>query len=383
VDPRTRQLADRLRPGEIAVIDHIDLDRGAAEALVAARPAAVVNVAPSMSGRFPALGAGVVVDAGIPLLDQVGVELFTLVPDGAEVRLHGPTLYVGDHELSSGVLQSPQSVAEATTAARRGLTVQLQAFTACRVGDPQPRACAAARRQRGPGAEDPARRPAGRRGDTRPDRGGRSSRRCAASSRTASPCSSASRPGADVIRAVGLAPQVIVGDFDRVSDAALQSGAELVLHSRHTTRPPGEVRAERLVVATTPFPYAGRSEDAALLLADQGDASVIVLVGGSEGLVAALDAGRTAMASTFLTRLEVSGRLVSANSVAALHRRAAPRRLIGVMLVCQALALGAAVNAAGGPSQAWERTSDSVTSGVTRASDSVTGALDDVLAKVG
>jgi uncharacterized membrane-anchored protein len=180
-----------------------------------------------------------------------------------------------------------------------------------------------------------------------------------------------------------LAPQVIVGDFDRVSDAALQSGAELVLHSRHTTRPPGEVRAERLVVATTPFPLRRAQRGRRTAARRPGDASVIVLVGGSEGLVAALDAGRTAMASTFLTRLEVSGRLVSANSVAALHRRAAPRRLIGVMLVCQALALGAAVNAAGGPSQAWERTSDSVTSGVTRASDSVTGALDDVLAKVG
>jgi hypothetical protein len=79
----------------------------------------------------------------------------------------------------------------------------------------------------------------------------------------------------------------------------------------------------------------------------------------------------------------VAGRLVSANSVAALHRRAAPRRLIAVMLVCQAVALGAAVNAAGGPSQAWERTSDSFTSSVTRVSDSFSGALDDVLAKVG
>ena len=375
VDASTRRLASRVRPGEIAVIDHVDLDRGAAEALVAARPAAVLNVKPSMSGRFPALGAGVLVNAGIPLLDECGTELLTHVSDGEPVRLDGDVLHVGEHTVASGVLQTPQSVERATAAARRGLDVQLEAFTAA--------ASEILRREHallldGSGAPPLTTPIAGRpvvvvaEGPA----GGDHLTALKGFLKDRKPVLIGVETGADVIRAAGLRPDIVVGDFDRVSDATLQSGAELVLHSRHTTRPAGELRAQRLVVATTPFPYAGRSEDAALLLADAAEASVIVLAGSSEGLVAALDAGRTAMASTFLTRLEVSGRLVSAASVTALHRRGAPRRMIAALLACQLVAFGAAVAAAGGPAEAWDKVTDRIESSVSSTSQSVTGAVD-------
>jgi uncharacterized membrane-anchored protein len=133
-----------------------------------------------------------------------------------------------------------------------------------------------------------------------------------------------------------------------------------VLHTRGATRPAGAERAERLAVATTPFPYTGRSDDAALLLAHRGNASLIVVAGGSDGLVAALDAGRTAMASTFLTRLEVGGRLTSAASVAQVYRPRPGRALVGAVLACQALALGTAIGSAGGPADAWDAIGSSV-----------------------
>ena len=69
LDRRTKNLTKRLHPGDIAVIDHLDLDRVSAEALVACRAAAVLNVAPSISGRYPNLGPEILVEAGIPLLD--------------------------------------------------------------------------------------------------------------------------------------------------------------------------------------------------------------------------------------------------------------------------------------------------------------------------
>jgi uncharacterized membrane-anchored protein len=130
VDVRTRQLAQRLRPGDIAVIDHRDLDQGAAEALVAARPAAVVNAASSISGRFPALGARALVDAGVPLVDGVGPQLLTQVSDGAAVRLDGDVLHIDDRASVTGVLQTRERVERAMAAARTGLDVQLEAVTA-------------------------------------------------------------------------------------------------------------------------------------------------------------------------------------------------------------------------------------------------------------
>src|SRR5665647_2566128 len=79
VDSRTKSLTKRLRPGEIAVIDHLDLDRVSAEALAACRPAAVLNAARSTSGRYPNLGPGILLEAGIPLIDDLGPDVMTIL----------------------------------------------------------------------------------------------------------------------------------------------------------------------------------------------------------------------------------------------------------------------------------------------------------------
>src|SRR4249919_2800147 len=86
VDRRTKDLTKRLRPGDIAIIDHQDLDRVSAEALVACRPAAVVNAATSISGRYPNLGPEILMAAGIPLLDSAGPDVMA-IKDGTELVL--------------------------------------------------------------------------------------------------------------------------------------------------------------------------------------------------------------------------------------------------------------------------------------------------------
>ena len=91
LDKRTKDLTKRLRPGDIAIIDHIDLDRVSAEALVACQVAAVVNVAPSISGRYPNLGPEVLLAAGVPVIDDVGPDVFSQVRDGDRVRVYGDT----------------------------------------------------------------------------------------------------------------------------------------------------------------------------------------------------------------------------------------------------------------------------------------------------
>jgi uncharacterized membrane-anchored protein len=126
VDRHTGALLRRLRPGDVVVLDQLDLDRATADALVAADVAAVVNAAPSISGRFPNLGPRILVDAGIPLVDAVGAEVLHAVKDGAPVRLHEGVLYAGEQVLAEGVAQTADSVADALVEAKSGLTHQLR-----------------------------------------------------------------------------------------------------------------------------------------------------------------------------------------------------------------------------------------------------------------
>src|SRR5215475_6981755 len=128
VDRRTKRLAGRLRPGDIAVIDHVDLDRVAAESLVAAQVAAVLNAKPSISGRYPNLGPELLVAAGVPLVDDLGEDIFQAVRDGDVVTVEDNTILIDGAEVAYGVRQDAGSVAKAMAGAREGLSVQLEAF---------------------------------------------------------------------------------------------------------------------------------------------------------------------------------------------------------------------------------------------------------------
>src|SRR5690606_13839931 len=130
LDRRTKRLAGRLRPGDIAVIDHVDLGRVAADSLVAAGVAAVLNAQPSVSGRYPNLGPQVLIEAGIPLIDNLGEAVFQHLREGDTVRIQGDTVYVGDTAIAQGTRQDAESVAKAMADAREGLSVQLEAFAA-------------------------------------------------------------------------------------------------------------------------------------------------------------------------------------------------------------------------------------------------------------
>jgi uncharacterized membrane-anchored protein len=108
LDRRTKNLTKRLQPGEIAIIDHEDLDQVSVDALLARQVAAVVNAAPSITGRYPTLGPERLLGAGVPLVDNVGPELFARVAEGMLVRLEGDTLYAGDQVVAKGTLQKPE-----------------------------------------------------------------------------------------------------------------------------------------------------------------------------------------------------------------------------------------------------------------------------------
>ena len=352
LDRRTKNLTKRLKPGEIAVIDHVDLDRVSAEALVDCKVAAVVNVADSISGRYPNLGPEILVEAGIPLVDGVGREVFSVLHEGERVRLHGGSLYRGEEVVAKGVTQDSQTVAELMDEARSGLSSQLEAFTA--------NTLEYLRRERdllldGVGVPEIHTPMDGKhvlivvRGyDYREDLVALRSY-----IREYRPVLIGVDGGADALVENGYAPDLIVGDMDSVKDDTLKSGAEVVVHAYRDGRAPGSERLERLGVDSIEFPATGTSEDVAMLLADSKGASLIVAVGTHNSLVEFLDKGRSGMASTFITRLRVGAKLVDAKGVGRLYRSRVSTLQVVALIAAGLFALGVAMVAIGADDVLW------------------------------
>ena len=319
MDKRTKNLTKRLRSGDIAVIDHTDLDRVSAEALIQHEVAAVVNAAVSISGRYPNMGPQLLLEAGIPLVDDVGPDLFEHVKEGQPVRLDGGTLYDGDEVLAKGTVQDADSVRSAMAAAKAGLADQLKAFAANTIEyisrdsemlieggirPPELRTAVEGKHvlviARGYRHRD----------DLHALR---------AYIREFKPVMVAVDGGADALIEAGYQPDAILGDMDSVSDEALCCGAELVVHAYPDGRAPGLARVRDLGLDAVTLPAPGTSEDVALLVADARGASLIAVVGTHHTLEEFLDKGRPGMSSTFITHLRVGSKLVNARGVHQLY----------------------------------------------------------------
>ncbi|WP_337063267.1 putative cytokinetic ring protein SteA [Kineococcus sp. G2] len=342
VDRRTKTLTKRLRSGEIAVIDHLDLDRVSAEALVACGPAAVVNASASTSGRYPNLGPEILVEAGVPVLDAVGTEVMTAVAEGSRLQLVGDELRSGEEVVARGRRLTPELVAADMEAARAGLSLQLEAFAA--------NTMEYLRRERellldGVGVPDVRTRLEGRHAliVVRGYHYKEDLVTLRSYVREYKPVLIGVDGGADAILEAGWRPDMIVGDMDSVSDAALRSGAEVVVHAYRDGRAPGLERVRGLGIDAVVFPATGTSEDVAMLLADDKGATLIAAVGTHVTLVEFLDKGRSGMASTFLTRLRVGGKLVDAKGVSRLYQSRVSDRQVLLLVLAGVLALVAAL----------------------------------------
>lgn len=336
VDRNTARLLRRVGPGDIVVLDQLDLDRATADALVKADVAGVVNASPSISGRFPNLGPEIIVGAGIPLVDGVGGELLRQMRDGSKIRLFDGGVYSGERELARGTQQTRDSVADLMIEAKAGMSAQLEAFSANTmeflraertlildgVGVPDLRVPLKQRHvlvvADGKGhAEDLKRL-----------------RKYIAEHR---PVLIGVNGGADTLMDQGYKPDVIVGDPTGIDAETLKAGKEVVVPAQPDGHAPGVGRIQDLGIGAVTFPAAGNPEDLALLLADAHEASLVVTVGFQATLTEFLDHGRAGSnPSTFLTRLKLGSKVVDGRAVATLHRS---RVSVGavVMLVVAAL----------------------------------------------
>lgn len=331
VDRRTKVLLPRLRPGDVAVIDQLDLDRATAQALLDARVSAVLNVSPFLSGRYPALGPALLAEAGVVMLDRL--EGLQHVPDGARIRLHDEMVYVDDRPVALGREVDLDVLDHEMAQARTGLATQLETFTH--------NSSEFLRREEalllhGQGLPRTGSRMAGRPVAVVLEGQKAELRRISAFVRERRPVLVAVDRGADVLHEAGHTPDVVVLDNhggELPSAATLRAARDVVVRVDRGDRRPLE-HLERLGLRPLRVETSATSEDIALLLAEAGDASVIVGVGMHATLDEFLDRQRAGLASTYLTRLRVGQRLVDAAAVPVLYSgRLRPRHLFLAMLV--------------------------------------------------
>ena len=334
VDRRTKELVNRLGTDDVAVIDHEDLDRVAAETLVVARPVAVVNAAASMSGRYPNVGPLLLTQAGIPLVDGAGPAVMS-IEEGATVTIDDGRVLVGGEEVAAGTPQTTESLNERIEAARSTMGAELERFAEntlsyiraeghLLVDEPDVPSV--------PGIDFRGRHVliVVRGVDYKEDL---AMLRRSGYLAEEKPILVAVDGGADALLEIGKTPDLIIGDFDSVSEAALRCGARLVVHGYRDGRAPGGRRLEDLGLPYEVYGSEGTSEDIAMLLAYEKGCELIVAVGTHNSMVEFLDKGRAGMASTFLVRLKVGPMLVDAKGVSRLYRSTVRSRdLIAMVL---------------------------------------------------
>jgi len=319
LDRRTKDLVKRLNADDIAIIDHVDMDRVSAESLLETGVEVVVNASRSISGVYPNIGPLLLARGGVKIVDNVGQGVFEAVTEGRTITIVGGDILLDGRQVASGEQLTVESIEAAMEDAKSSIGEQLDKFAR--------NTLAYLEREKALLTDNiaaPATRTvmSGRhalvvvRGyDYREDLN------------ALKPYIREIRPvligvdgGADAIIEAGFVPDIIVGDMDSVSDAALRSGAELIVHAYGDGRCPGAERLEQLGLHGTQWALTATSEDLGLLLPYEAGADLIVAVGSHANLVEYLDKGRGGMASTFLVRLKVGPKLVDAKGVNKLYR---------------------------------------------------------------
>lgn len=353
VDRDTRRLLRRVGPGDIAVLDETDLDQVTARRLVAAGVTAVVNTSPSISGRYPNSGPEVLVANGVLLLDTVSSDAFGRVKDGSRVRIEDGVVYADrrtrrEPEVLVECLELGESaIADRMSEARNGLADHLESFAGdtlefLRAESPL--------LMDGIGVPEVELDLNGRQVVVVGDGPGH-----AEELKKLKPFVKEYRPiiigvgrAVDTVRRAGYRPDMIVGNPDEITAAALTCGAELVVPADLDGRAEGLKRVRELGIGAITFPCSGTPADRALLLAHHHGAALIVTAGAAASLEEFLDRSRRETnPATFLTRLKVGPTIMDATAVATLYRRRVSGAIMALLVLAALVAVIVAVLLAG------------------------------------
>ena len=339
LDRKTKNLVKRLQPGEIAVINHKELDEVCAQALVDAKVKAVVNASKSLSEDYPNVGPQTLVGAGVYLLDDVGLEVMEKVVEETVIEIDGDKITVPGHWTGRGTVLTFDQVEQHMENAKKNIGMVLEKFVQNtieyarqehrlllgEVNVPHTKAVFENKHTlivvRGQNYKDDL-----------------------AAIRSyieeVKPVLIGVDGGADALTEFGYKPDIIIGDMDSISDKTLQCGAELVVHAYPDGRAPGMNRINDLGLKAVPFPVPGTSEDIAMLLAYHKGTELIVAVGTHTNLIDFLDKGRKGMSSTFLVRLKVGSILVDAKGVNKLYRNKVKFRYLAELVAAASVTVG-------------------------------------------
>jgi uncharacterized membrane-anchored protein len=339
---KTKLLVKRLNRGDIAIIDHKDLDRVSAEDLIAAGVVAVLNCRPSSTGAYPNMGPLLLVQAGVHLVDMPGDGLFKALDDGDDVVVRGGEVVRRGEVIAKGTVQEPEDVRALNDERRREIGDALESFARNTIEHMlEERELLAGKLELPVFHTDFRDRPAMivvRGVDHRKDL-----RALRPYIRDVRPVLVGVDGGANALIEEGFKPDMIVGDMDSAQESTLRCGAELVVHAYPDGRAPGREHLETLGLPYKLVPAPGTSQDVAMLIAAEKGARLIVSVGSQWNLVEFLDKNRRGMSSTFLTRLRIGEILVDAKGVSRLYRPQPGTAPLALVLFVGIVALAAVI----------------------------------------
>ncbi|TET54677.1 MAG: hypothetical protein E3J54_01650 [Actinobacteria bacterium] len=338
LDRRTKNLVKRLRQDDIAIIDHEDVDRVTAEALLATGVKVVLNKARFSSGRYPNTGPLLLIKAGLLLIDDIGPKIFNSVSEGDRLMVKEDAVFKDGEKIANGDILSQKKVESILAEAKNNVSKEIDKFAVNTLSYVQKEKGFVTSVQNLPDLDfdltDRHCLIVVRGYDYKDDL-----KMLRPYIRDVRPILIGVDGGADAILAEGLKPDIIIGDMDSASDKALRAGRQLIVHAYKNGQAPGIERIKKLDLNADVLKAAGTSEDIAMLLAYEKGAELLVLVGSHANLVEFLDKGREGMASTFLMRLKVGDRLVDAKGVSKLYQAKAKFSYLIILLAAAMVAV--------------------------------------------
>lgn len=317
-DRKTKNLTKRLKPGDIALIAHKDLDEIAALSLVEKKIKCVINIDDTISGRYPNQGPSILLDANIPIFEVDNKDIFDIVQEGDTIEILDDIILYKENEIGNCILLDEEKVEELLSVGYANIEGELDRFientleyakkekglVTGKIPIPKTKT-----RIKGKHVLVVVR--------------GKDYKMDLEAIRSyideVKPILIGVDGGGDALLEFGYTPHIVVGDMDSISDKCLGKAKEIVVHAYSDGRAPGLKRVEDLGLEATIFPAPGTSEDIAFLLAYANGADLIVAVGTHTNMIDFLEKGRSGMSSTFLVRLKVGSKLVDAKGVNKLY----------------------------------------------------------------
>jgi uncharacterized membrane-anchored protein len=311
----TKELIKNLEPIDIPVIYHEDIDEVAAYSLLNKKVKAVINCKKSLTGKYPAKGANILIKKGVIILDNLGEDFFNSIKSKDYINIIGKGLYINNNIYSDNItVLNEWNINQMIQKSNTRFNTELKNFINNTLEyaekekdifvDPvifPPISLEIANKQvlivaRG--------------NDYINDL------------KTIKKYIEVKKPvligvdgGGDGLLSIGYTPDIIIGDMDSVSDECLYKTKEIIVHAYINGYAPGMGRIKKLGLKAKIFPFPGTSEDVAMLLAYENNAELIVAIGTHSNAIDFFEKGRNGMASTMLVRLKIGSKLIDAKGV--------------------------------------------------------------------